>query len=76
MVKFKIKFKIKFNKIKEKELFLFGYNNNKQLGIEGGDLNSITNNVLKKFKIENEKLKKIKCGNYHNLMLIEDGKSN
>jgi alpha-tubulin suppressor-like RCC1 family protein len=49
-------------------------NENKELGIEGvRSLNSITNDVLKKFDIENKKLKNIKCGFSHNLMLIEDG---
>jgi hypothetical protein len=67
-------FYFKKKKIKKKEsLFLFGDNNYDQLGIEGGSLNTITNNVLKKFKIEDKKLKNIKCGYFHNLMLIEDG---
>jgi alpha-tubulin suppressor-like RCC1 family protein len=56
-------------------LFLFGRNDYNQLGIEGGEnLNLITNDVLKKFKIGNKKFKNIKCGYEHNLMLIEDGK--
>jgi alpha-tubulin suppressor-like RCC1 family protein len=55
-------------------LFLFGHNNYKELGIEGKNLNSITNDVLKKFNINKNKLKNIKCGYFHNLMLIEDGK--
>jgi hypothetical protein len=52
-------------------LFLFG---NSEHGIEGKNFNKISNDVLKKFNIGNKKLKNIKCGYDHNLMLIEDGK--
>jgi alpha-tubulin suppressor-like RCC1 family protein len=58
-------------------LFLFGDNRNKQLGIEDVyKLNTITNDIFKKFNIDKNKFKKIKCGYDHNLILIEDDGNN
>jgi hypothetical protein len=34
-------------------------------------ISTITNDILKNFKIDEKKIKKISCGYYHNLILIE-----
>jgi hypothetical protein len=59
-------------KIKKESLFLFGNNEFKQLGIEEVDLiPTITNDIIKNFKIETKKIKKFKCGGENMLILIE-----
>jgi alpha-tubulin suppressor-like RCC1 family protein len=55
-------------------LFLFGKNNEKQLGVNDVDnISTITNDILNNFKINPKKIKKMSCGNNHNLILIKTG---
>jgi hypothetical protein len=42
------------------------------IGVEGVNLiSTITNDILKNFKIEEKKIKKVSCGFNHTLILIE-----
>jgi alpha-tubulin suppressor-like RCC1 family protein len=63
---------------KKESLFLFGKNENNQLGIENDKegidkISTITNDILKNFKIDITIIKKISLGWNHNLILIKGG---
>ena len=57
-------------------MLLFGWNNNKQLGLEGIDnLNNLTNNIFEKKNLNYKNFKMIKNGWSHNLLIFnENGK--